>query len=150
MEGMVSSIMSFESQNRLSRTRHSMKGRDYFYFLMFLCQEASLPIGFTEESISGYHPRAHINESLLAARELSKGVRCREWRRERAWGCPSTGVSGLVLAPAPLHPAPQGLVEALPAPQGPAALWRALAKATLISWFMRSCKASLGEKDRQE
>lgn len=55
-----------------------------------------------------------------------------------------------MLAPATLHPAPQGLAEALPAPQGSAALWRALAKATLISWFMSSCQASLGEKDRQE
>lgn len=37
MEGIVSSIMSSESQNRLSRTKHNMKGRDYFYVFYCFC-----------------------------------------------------------------------------------------------------------------
>ena len=49
-----------------------------------------------------------------------------------------------------LRPSPQGLAKALPELQGPSLLWRALTKATLISWFMRSCQVSLGEKDQQE
>lgn len=143
-------ITSSQSPNHLSGTKHRVKGREYFYFYCFCVKRQVYPQDSYWNASINIALGHLVMSTLLAARLLSKGILCGDWSKERVWEYLGTRLSGLAQAPAPLCPPSQGPVKAFPEFPGLAMLWRALANATLISWLMRSCQGSLGEKEKQE
>lgn len=103
MWGIISSmITSSQSQNDLSRTKHCVKGREYFYFYCFCVKRQVYPQDSYWNASINIALGHLVMSTLLAARLLSKSILCGDCSRERVWGYPGTRVSGLAQASAPL------------------------------------------------